>query len=81
MITDKGGHAGPRSEGRRGQQSDGGQRYRQPEQLNRDNPVGAPPAVPGFGFQFPVMANGMPMFPGPFGMPPGGAQPPPPGAG
>lgn len=83
MVTDKAGHQGPRSE-RRGLQQDSGPRYRQPEQNNRDNnPVGAPPAVPGFGFQFPMMPNGMPMFPGAFGIPPGGstAQPPPPGAG
>lgn len=83
MVTDKAGHQGPRSE-RRGPQQDSGQRYRQPEQNTRDNnPVGAPPAVPGFGFQFPMMPNGMPMFPGAFGMPAGGAaaQPPPPGAG
>lgn len=83
MVTDKAGHQGPRSE-RRGLQQDSGPRYRQPEPSNRDNnPVGAPPAVPGFGFQFPMMPNGMPMFPGAFGMTPGGgtAQPPPPGAG
>ena len=83
MVTDKAGHQGPRSE-RNGQGPDPGPRYRQPERHNRDNnPIGVSPAVPGFGFQFPMMPNGMPMFPGAFGMPHGTApaQPPPPGAG
>ena len=78
MVTDKAGQQGPRSE-RTGQGHDSGPRFRQSPRENRDNnPVSVPPAVPGFGFQFPMMPNGMPMFPGAFGMP---AQPPPPGAG
>ena len=79
MVTDKAGYQGPRSE-RNGQGHDSASRYRQPERQARDqNPIGVAPAVPGFGFQFPMMPNGMPMFPGAFAMPPN--QPPPPGAG
>jgi len=41
------------------------------------NTIGVPPAVPGFGFQFP---NGMPMFPPGFVLPGiAPTQPPPPG--
>lgn len=84
MGTDKGGYQGPRSSERTGQAYDSAPRFRQPERQNRDNnnTIGVPPAVPGFGFQFPMMPNGMPMFPGAFPMPPGTpGQPPPPGAG
>lgn len=83
MVTDKGGFQGPRSE-QIGPGYDVGPRYHQPERQNRENnTIGVPPAVPGFGFQFPMMPNGMPMFPGAFAMPPGttSTQPPPPGAG
>ncbi|KAI9815710.1 MAG: hypothetical protein M1827_002106 [Pycnora praestabilis] len=81
MATDQGGKQGPRStrggpeEGsrfRRNQRNDG---------PDRDmNTIGVPPPVPGFGFQFPTMPNGMPMLPPGFMMP-GSAppQPPPPG--
>ena len=83
MQTDKGGQQGPRST-RDAPTPMNGSRYRQPEGRgtnNRDsNNVGAPPSVPGFGFQFP-MPNGMPMFPPGFMMPGSTpAQPPPPGA-
>ena len=81
MQTDKGGQQGPRST------RDGPppSRFRQPEGRSGNDrdvgPTGTAPAVPGFGFQFPVMPNGMSMFSPGFGMPgsmPG--QPPPPGA-
>ena len=80
MQTDKGGHQGPRST-RDGPSATGtGQRYRQPENNERDaSNIGVSPAVPGFGFQFPTTLNGVPMFPPGFVMP--SAQPPPPGAG
>ncbi|KAL8791383.1 MAG: hypothetical protein Q9195_005921 [Heterodermia aff. obscurata] len=84
MQTDKGGNAGPRSSRDGfGPGVGGPDRYRLPERNMRDNgPMGVPPAVPGFGFQFPPMPNGMPMFPPGFVMPPGAnyGQPPPPGA-
>lgn len=84
MQTDKGGNAGPRSSRDGfGPGVGGPDRYRQSERNIRDNgPMGVPPAVPGFGFQFPPMPNGMPMFPPGFVMPPGPnyGQPPPPGA-
>ncbi|MCJ1276177.1 hypothetical protein MMC21_003982 [Puttea exsequens] len=89
MQTDKSGHQGPRSS-RDGQpiaNSQQPQRYRQNDNDNRDtNTVGVPPAVPGFGYNFP--ANMPPGFPPGFQFPPGmfmqggsaPAQPPPPGA-
>ncbi|KAL9119834.1 MAG: hypothetical protein Q9187_003612 [Circinaria calcarea] len=83
MQTDKGGQQGPRST--RDAPSSNASRYRQPEGRNsndRDtNTIGVAPSVPGFGFQFPPMHNGMPMFPPGFMM--SGStptQPPPPGA-
>ncbi|KAL8950671.1 MAG: hypothetical protein Q9222_003308 [Ikaeria aurantiellina] len=77
MATDRGGYSGPKSS------RDGAfnpnnfqvtnSRFRQPDREN-NNPnntaVGVPPAIPNFGFQFPTMPNGMPMFP-PGMMPPG----------
>ncbi|KAK4691204.1 protein NRD1, partial [Lecanoromycetidae sp. Uapishka_2] len=85
MATDKGGHQGPRSS-RDGPGSSGPppppqQRYRQPERDNRDaQTLGVPPAVPGFGFQFPGMPAGFTFPPG-FVMPgTTPTQPPPPGA-
>ena len=95
MATDRGGYQGPRSS------RDGfgpgpvaQDRYRQPERpMHDNNPIGIPPPVPGFGFQFPPMPNsmsngmpngipngipnGMPIFPPGF-MPPGGAYGQPP---
>lgn len=78
MATDQGGKTGPRSS-RGGPEV--GSRLRRPDRndnSDRDvNTIGVPPAVPGFGFQFP---NGMPMFPPGFVMPGSvPAQPPPPG--
>ncbi|MCJ1387263.1 hypothetical protein MMC18_000103 [Xylographa bjoerkii] len=82
MQTDKGGQQGPRSSR---DPPPPASRFRAPER--RDEPersnssVGAPPAVPGFGFQFPLLPNGMPMFPPGFVMPgQQSSQPPPPGA-
>ena len=85
MQTDKGGQQGPRST-RDGPAQAGtgqGQRYRQPDHNERDiSNIGVSPAVPGFGFQFPTMPNGAPMFPPGFVMPTvTPTQPPPPGAG
>ena len=84
MQTDKGGQQGPRST-RDAPPPATASRYRQPDGRignERDNNnVGVPPSVPGFGFQFPPMPNGMPMFPPGFMMPGSTpAQPPPPGA-
>ncbi|MCJ1374532.1 hypothetical protein MMC20_005764 [Loxospora ochrophaea] len=80
MQTDKGGQQGPRSSR---DPPAPPSRFRQPDRNDRNdrdtNTIAAPPAVPGFGFQFPM--NGMPLFPPGFVMPgttPG--QPPPPGA-
>lgn len=83
MATDKGGYSGPRSS------RDGAfnpnniqtnnSRFRQPDRENpnnimpNNNPVGVPPAIPNFAFQFPIMPNGMPMFPQGM-MPPGPSQ-------
>lgn len=83
MATDKGGQQGPRSsrEGPNNSGQSSQQRYRQPERDNRDaGNVGVPPAVPGFGFQYPGLPAGF-QFPPGFVMP-GSAptQPPPPGA-
>ena len=82
MQTDKGGQQGPRSSR---DPPPPASRFRAPER--RDEPersnsaAGAPPAVPGFGFQFPLLPNGMPMFPPGFVMPGQQlSQPPPPGA-
>ena len=88
MQTDKSGQQGPRST-REPLGSSSNSRFRQPERNDRNerdtnstsNNTGAPPAVPGFGFQFPMMPNGMPMFPPGFVMPgQTPTQPPPPGA-
>ena len=82
MQTDKGGQQGPRSSRDPPPTTS---RFRATER--RDEPersnsaIGAPPAVPGFGFQFPMLPNGMPIFPPGFVMPGQQAsQPPPPGA-
>ena len=79
MQTDKSGQQGPRST------RDPPTRFRQPDRREENerssNTVGAAPAVPGFGFQFPLLPNGMPMFPPGFVMPGQPlSQPPPPGA-
>ncbi|KAI1916840.1 hypothetical protein LOZ58_000770 [Ophidiomyces ophidiicola] len=78
MATDQGGKRGPQSSRpsfeqrlRRDRQTDdgpGSDRDADRDNANA-NAVAVPPAVPGFGFQFP----GMPMFPAGFMM--GGAQP------
>jgi len=84
MQTDKGGQQGPRSTRDAPTPTGTGQRYRQPDHNDRDttNNIGVSPAVPGFGFQFPTLPNGVPMFPPGFGITaPAPAQPPPPGAG
>lgn len=82
MATDKGGQQGPRSTRDPPSSTTPASRYRQPERNDRDSTsIGVSPAVPGFGFQFPGLPNGMPMFPPGFVMP--GTtpiQPPPPGA-
>lgn len=81
MATDKGGQQGPRStrDGPTNAGTPSHQRYG--ERDNRESqPVGVPPAVPGFGFQFPGMPAGFTFPPGfvmPGTMP---TQPPPPGA-
>ena len=88
MQTDKSGSQGPRStrDPPAPPSSAGGSRYRQPDRRDTEreapNPVAVPPTVPSFGFQFPMMGNGMQ-----FQLPPGfvipgqsPAQPPPPGA-
>ncbi|KAL8815047.1 MAG: hypothetical protein Q9223_005786 [Gallowayella weberi] len=76
MATDQGGYQGPRSS-RDGQNfnpnrfnnnnSQNNSRFRQPDRNQDSNPnhsaIGASPAIPNFGFQFPTMPNGMPMFP------------------
>ena len=82
MATDKGGQQGPRSTRETQNSSSSGSRLRQPERNDREaNTIGVAPAVPGFGFQFPGLPNGMPMFPPGFVMPGASpAQPPPPGA-
>lgn len=76
MATDQGGKTGPRSS-RSGPEVP---RFRRADRNDNDrdmNTVGVPPAVPGFGFQFP---NGIPMFPPGFIMPgTTPVQPPPPG--
>ncbi|KAL8922759.1 MAG: hypothetical protein Q9172_003436 [Xanthocarpia lactea] len=87
MATDQGGYQGPRSS-RDGQafnpnrinSNPNGSRFRQPDRPQEGdsaNPnhsvIGAPPAIPNFGFQFPTLPNGMPMFP------PGMMLPGPPG--
>ncbi len=82
MATDKGGQQGPRSTRDPPTSSAPVSRYRQPERNEREtNSIGVSPAVPGFGFQFPGLPNGMPLFPPGFVMPgTTPAQPPPPGA-
>lgn len=82
MATDKGGQQGPRSTRDPPSSSTPVSRYRQQERSDRDaNSIGVSPAVPGFGFQFPGLPNGMPFIPPGFVMPgTTPAQPPPPGA-
>lgn len=84
MATDRGGQQGPRStRDLPASSSTPVSRYRQPERTDRDvGNIGVPPAVPGFGFQFSSMGNGMSMFPPGFIIPGTNtaAQPPPPGA-
>ena len=82
MQTDKGGQQGPRSTR---DPPPAPSRYRAPERREENerpsSTAGVAPAVPGFGFQFPTLPNGMPMFPPGFLMPgQTPAQPPPPGA-
>ncbi|KAL8647656.1 MAG: hypothetical protein Q9226_006346 [Calogaya cf. arnoldii] len=88
MATDQGGYQGPRSSRdgsafnpNRINNNASGSRFRQPDRSqDREiaNPnhsaIGAPPAIPNFGFQFPTLPNGMPMFP-PGMMPPGAPGP------
>lgn len=81
MGTDRGGWSGPRSSRddsfNPNNISTGNSRFRQPEREappQTNNIVGAPPAIPNFGFQFPTLPNGMLMFP-PGMMPPGPNQP------
>ncbi|KAL8710447.1 MAG: hypothetical protein Q9225_007283 [Loekoesia sp. 1 TL-2023] len=86
MGTDRGGWSGPRS-ARDGafnpnNINTGNSRFRQPDRDSstpNTNAVGVPPAIPSFGFQFPTLPNGMPMFP-PGMMPPGANPPGPPGS-
>ncbi|KAL8996192.1 MAG: hypothetical protein Q9169_004258 [Polycauliona sp. 2 TL-2023] len=87
MATDQGGYQGPRSS-RDGaafnpnrNNNPNGPRFRQPdrsqdrEMINPNHSaIGASPAIPNFGFQFPTLPNGMPMFP-PGMMPPGPGGP------
>lgn len=90
MATDKGGQQGPRStrdgpgssNSNNNTNSTSASRFRQPDRNDREaNSIGVAPAVPGFGFQFPGMPNGMPIFPPGFVIPgTTPAQPPPPGA-
>lgn len=82
MQTDKGGQQGPRSTR---DPAPAPSRFRQPERRDEseraNSAMGVPPAVPGFGFQMPMLPNGMPMFPPGFVMPgQTTSQPPPPGA-
>ena len=72
MQTDKSGAAGPRSS------RDPPSRFRQPERResnhereNSNSNVQAPPTVPSFNFQFPMMGGNLP-----FSMPPGVQLPP-----
>lgn len=81
MGTDRGGWSGPRSSRddafNPNNISTGNSRFRQPEHEappQTNNVVGAPPPIPNFGFQFPALPNGMPMFPP--GMLPSGANQP-----
>ncbi|KAL8892171.1 MAG: hypothetical protein Q9205_005130 [Flavoplaca limonia] len=89
MATDQGGYQGPRSSRdgpvfnpNRINANPNGSRFRQPDRSQEHeiaNPnhssIGAPPAIPNFGFQFPTLPNGMPMFP-PGMLPPGPPGPP-----
>ncbi|KAL8757809.1 MAG: hypothetical protein Q9199_001931 [Rusavskia elegans] len=84
MATDQGGYQGPRSSRdgpafnpNRINNNANGSRFRQPDRSQdreianpNHNAIGVPPAIPNFGFQFPTLPNGMPMFP-PGMMPPG----------
>ncbi|KAL9002344.1 MAG: hypothetical protein Q9188_004717 [Gyalolechia gomerana] len=82
MGTDRGGWSGPRSSRddafNPNNINTGNSRFRQPEReappTQNNNAVGVPPVIPNFGFQFPTMPNGMPMFP-PGMLPPGSGQP------
>ncbi|KAL9031636.1 MAG: hypothetical protein Q9196_000350 [Gyalolechia fulgens] len=83
MGTDRGGWSGPRSSRddafNPNNINTGNSRFRQPEReaapTQNNNAVSVPPAIPNFGFQFPTMPNGMPMFPPPGMLPPGANQP------
>ncbi|KAI4105944.1 MAG: hypothetical protein LQ339_003262 [Xanthoria mediterranea] len=84
MATDQGGYQGPRSSRdgpafnpNRINNNANGTRFRQPDRSqDRENAnpnhsaIGVPPVIPNFGFQFPTLPNGMPMFP-PGMIPPG----------
>ncbi|KAI4284328.1 MAG: hypothetical protein L6R38_001483 [Xanthoria sp. 2 TBL-2021] len=84
MATDQGGYQGPRSSRdgpafnpNRINNNANGSRFRQPDRSQdreianpNHNAIGVPPVIPNFGFQFPTLPNGMPMFP-PGMMPPG----------
>ncbi|KAI9735253.1 MAG: hypothetical protein M1834_001843 [Cirrosporium novae-zelandiae] len=79
MATDSGGKTGPRSTRPANEPAPAAPagRYRRPERdgpgndrAADNNAIGVPPAVPGFGFQFPTMP-GMPMFTQGFLMPQG----------
>lgn len=81
MQTDRGGQQGPRST----RDPPPASRFRVPERKEENersnSNTGVPPTVPNFNFQFPLLPNGMPMFPPGFVMPgQTPAQPPPPGA-
>lgn len=58
----------PRQNGDRYDRDDGDRQNSSSSGIN-PNTVGVPPPVPGFGFTFPTMPNGMPMFPPGFMMP------------
>ncbi|KAI4148548.1 MAG: hypothetical protein L6R39_002760 [Caloplaca ligustica] len=80
MATDRGGYSGPRSsrDGAINPNNIPASNSRFP-QFDRDSStpnntaVAVPPAIPSFGFQFPTLPNGMPIFP-PGMMPPGPNQ-------
>ncbi|KAL8693089.1 MAG: hypothetical protein Q9218_002013 [Villophora microphyllina] len=96
MATDKAGYQGPRSSRdgafngnnfNSNMNNNGNSRFRQSDRRqDRDNSnpnhsaIGVPPPIPNFGFQFPTLPNGMPMFPMPGMMPPGMNPAGPPGS-